>query len=446
MLSKLKHLLSGRAATDAFKRRKPGGGHRMGAVDTAAEPPRPPKGQTPPRDLPIIVPQSAMDALPDPAPLVQAVVNYVNHMQSKGRYKRGELPEAALQAFHTDFYLAQVNNGGHAQFVHNAFSIIDLTLDDVTKGLKAMGAQDYLILARAAQKWVQENPEEAKQQTGFTGGIAPALKRLDRPFYQLDRKTPLQGFIASWIAAHPALQVVPDAELGAELQKLADANPEGKRRDAIMVCANITASLQNALLMGAGMACGRVVPQDFIHQMGNGSYMDVEGEQKMAFFLRTLGGPHWLVPEEGKGVTLYACITHDNSHLPKDPLKASMDDIMKFRAPEVGAKLAFVSQADLLEAMRLSEDLKAGPALHMLGLRVGLSQLPRLTVLHSGSKVNGSPTVAFGFVHQRTAWLVSIDPTGAELVRTGDKGETMAKVTRAEIDFHAETHSLDSLR
>lgn len=440
MLGKLKHLLSGDAAKKAFEARRPGGGKRFDGSR-----PETPQAGGAPAVRHIVVPQSAMDALPNPAPLVGAVVDYVNHMLHTARYKRTELPEAALQAYHTDYYLAQVLNGGHAQFVHNSFSILDLTLDDVTKGLKAMGAEDYLLLARAAQKWVRENPEEAKQQTGFEGGIAPALKRLDTPFFQLDRKSPLQAFIAGWIARHPALRVVPDAQLGAEMKALTEANPEGKRREAIMVCEGITGSLQNPLLMGAGLACARVEPRDFLMGLGNASYMDVAGESKLTFHVRTTSGPRWLVPEEGVGVSLYECIAYDNAHLPKDPLTASMDDIMKYRAPEVGAKLAFVPEAELHKAMALAKDLKAGPALHALSQRAGLSALPRLTVVHAGPKKTGSPSIAVAFVHEGTVWLVSVDPTGAELVRTGKESKSIAKIHRKEIDFHAETHRFESL-
>ncbi|WGW04355.1 DMP19 family protein [Tropicibacter oceani] len=446
MLGKLKHLLGGKASAEAFQARKPGGGKRFSGEAPPQEPPA--ANSAPPRLDRIVVPQSAMDALPDdPAPLVQAIVNYTNQMTGQGRYKRTELPAAAIQAFHCDYYLAQVLNGGHAQFVGNTRALIEETFCDVVEGLRAMGATDYLILARSGQKWVRENPQEAAQQTGFEGGIAESLSRLDGPFYQLNRKTPLQGAIAAWIAGHPQLHVVPDDQLAAELQALALANPERGRRDAILECASIAARFANPLQVGAAMACWRSGEADFLLGLGNGSYRDVEGEQRMAFALRALGGPRFLVPVEGRGVTLYDCIRHDNSHLPENPLKASMDDIRRFRPDELGEKLAEVSEADIATAMALADRLKLGAALHLLKTRIpGMKALPALTIVHAGPSTDGSETFVCSYVENNEAWMLKVGAEGAIFIKPGKDAKPVTGASRAEIDFHAETHRIEGLR
>ncbi|MFW2545296.1 DMP19 family protein [Primorskyibacter sp. 2E107] len=452
MFGKLKQFLSGDASAEAFKNRKPGGGTRMGGApsDPPQEPPaRPPEANNPPPQLDrIIVPQSAMDALPDdPAPLVLAVVRFTNHMTGEGRYKRTELPPAALQAFHCDYYLAQVNNGGHAQFVHNTLALIEDTFEDVVTGLKAMGAMDYLILARSAQKWVRDNPEEAAQQTGFEGGIADGLRRLDQPFFQLDRKTPLQAFIARWIAGHPQLEVVADEDWGDALQDLADANPERARRDAIIDCAATVGRFANPLLVGASMGCWRIGEADFLLGVSNGSYRDVDGTQEMAFKVQSLGGPRFAVPVEGQGVTLYDCIRHDNSHMPKDPFKASLDDIRQFRPDELSERLAHVTQAEIQTAIETAERLKVGAAIHLLKSRIpDMDVLPTLTIIHAGPGPNGELLFTCAFPKDGGAWLFKIGPVGAIYTHPGKGPEGSAAASRAEIDFHAETHRLEGLR
>ncbi|WP_136441841.1 DMP19 family protein [Pacificoceanicola onchidii] len=451
MFGKLKHFLSGKAAEDAFAARKQGGGSRYGGNPSGeSKPPRTgaDANNPPPRLDRIIVPQSAMDALPeDHGPLVQALVRYTNHMTGEGRYKRTELPPAAIQGFHCDYYLAQVLNGGHAQFVGNTRNLLEETLRDVVAGLKAMGAKDYLILALAAQKWTRENPEEASAQTGFEGGIADALQRLDRPFFQLDRKTPLQGFIAAWIAQHPHLEVVPDADLPAALQALAEANPERARRNAIIECASMAGQFANPLQVGTAMGCWRIGEADFLLQMGNGSFKEIEGQQQMAFFLRCLMGARYAVPVEGKGVTLYDCVQHDNPHMPKNPFDASMDDIMKYKADALGEKLAHVSQQEILTAMDTAEKLQVGAAIHLLKTRIpDMQTLPPLTISHAGPGPDGEPLFTCCFPQDGEGWMFKIAEVGALFMKPGKRSKPVATATRAEIDFHAETHRIEGLR
>jgi hypothetical protein len=132
----------------------------------------------------VIVPRSALAKGGEPGDyaLVQAVVKFFHAMTQQGLYSRFELAPRALQAFHADFYLAQVNHGGHSQFIHNCFQNLPVVLADVHAGLMGMNAQRFPPIFEHAAAWIAANSDEVKKQTGFAGGGAPLLDELDSAF------------------------------------------------------------------------------------------------------------------------------------------------------------------------------------------------------------------------------------------------------------------------
>ncbi len=465
MLELIKRAFSRDAASDAFENRRAGVGrpYSAGGQEPTHEgvPPatdgqwakNDPDAATPSVDIPveptsdIIVPRSAFDAWPeDSDPLVDAIVDYVNTLSNQGLFKRSEIHAVARQAFHCDYYLAQVLNGGHAQFVGNTGALIGETWDDVIAALLAIGEENHLLLAHAGQKWVQENPELAKQQTGFDGGIDPALAKLDKPFYLLNTKSPLRPKIAEWLAMHPDLIVVEDDELQGEMQNLIDAHPLLQHRKAILTCAGVTGQLSNPLQVGVSMACGRVVPPDFLVRLENGSYKSVEGEMKMTFSVKTLSGTCFATPVEGQGVTLYECTQHDNSHLPENRFDATLDDIQAYRPAEIGRQLSHVPQEEFLEAIALMTQLRAGEAIHLLSTRLGQNEVPALTILKVGCLPNGQDALICGHFVKGRVLVYKVTAQEATCELTGEDVQELARVSRAEITFHAQSHAIEVLR
>src|SRR5262245_18231912 len=95
----------------------------------------------------VIVPRSMMERARQPGQehvLVKAVVDFVNAMMSLGLYTRFEIPAKAVQAYHADYYLAQVNNGGHGQFISNCRDNLRFAVPDIRAGLGGMKADTHL--------------------------------------------------------------------------------------------------------------------------------------------------------------------------------------------------------------------------------------------------------------------------------------------------------------
>jgi len=168
----------------------------------------------------IAVPQTAVEAAAaQPAALVQATVNFVNALTGEAHYELGEIPAEAVQAYFCDYYLAQVNNGGHSQFVHNA-RMDPVAMDAIDTGLHAMNASELHAIFREMLDWASEHPQDAARQTGFEGGRAPELDVLDKRFYAAEAETPMTTLSAQWLLALKKLHPVPDGELA---QRIADA-------------------------------------------------------------------------------------------------------------------------------------------------------------------------------------------------------------------------------
>ena len=75
----------------------------------------------------VIVPRKWVDAAAEPDGayhMSAAIVDYVNDVQQAGVFARHEMPAKAMQAYHADYYLAQVNNGGHSQFIGNSGELL----------------------------------------------------------------------------------------------------------------------------------------------------------------------------------------------------------------------------------------------------------------------------------------------------------------------------------
>lgn len=152
----------------------------------------------------VVVPRDALEAareLEKAEYLTGAVVDYVNEVQRAGVYTRHELPAVAMQAYHADYYLAQVYNGGHSQFIGNTGPAqLPTTAGDALAALKAMGADVQHQILLEMMEWVETHPDQAAAQDGFTQR-ARALKALDTRFYEAERRQPMMPLAARWIAS-----------------------------------------------------------------------------------------------------------------------------------------------------------------------------------------------------------------------------------------------------
>lgn len=101
-----------------------------------------------------------------------------------------EVPADLRAMFALGYYIGNVENGGHAQFIGNAYGYYGAgplrMLDWATEAAARFGLVQTQAVLADARAWVIAHPDEAAQQTGMTGGRDVALDPLDKAFNQAD--------------------------------------------------------------------------------------------------------------------------------------------------------------------------------------------------------------------------------------------------------------------
>jgi hypothetical protein len=360
----------------------------------------------------VVVTGAALEAAQNPKKahyLTEAVVHYVNEIQRVGIYTGRELPAVAMQAYHADYYLAQVNNGGHSQFIGNTgVAMLPTTSGDALAGLKAMGASPQHQILQEMMDWVKANPDEAALQDGFETRAA-ALNALDTRFYEAERLQPMALLEARWIASWPELRAVAKEQYDSEIERLAQLNPHLSQRRIWRSVRQISFQMTDPLQITVAAACGAVTPDPELKLMIlPGFDTDVEGRQCRAFGVRTNKGSRLCVFEDAGG-RLYERATS---------------------SPIVGARLATVGADTIRKFSRIAEQNLAAEAIDLLLRKSGLDPAARITALSVSD--------------DRAAWYavtgntcVLVETLGVRANVIGADGKAALTVTQAEIERHA---------
>ncbi|WP_271565964.1 DMP19 family protein [Bradyrhizobium sp. CCBAU 11386] len=377
----------------------------------------------------VVVPRKALEAALDPEKaeyLTGAVVDYVNEIQRVGIYSGRELPAVAMQAYHADFYLAQVYNGGHSQFIGNTGgAMLPTTSGDALAGLKAMGSSAQHQILQEMIAWVEAHPGEAALQNGFENRAA-ALNALDARFYEAERLQPMTPLAARWIANWPELRAVAKEQYASEIERLAQLNPYLSQRRIWQGVRQIGFQMTDPLQITVAAACGAVAPEPELKLMVlPGSDMDVEGRQCMTFGVKTDKGARLCVYEDAGG-QLYEYGPGSQS-----PKPAEMHEILKSFPPSlVGGRLSVVGADAIRNFSRIAEQNLAAEAIDLLLRKSGLDPTTMITALDVSD--------------DRAAWYavtgktcVLIETLGDRANMIGPDGKPALTVTRAEIERHA---------
>lgn len=378
----------------------------------------------------VVVPRNALEAArePDKAEyLTCAVVDYVNQIQRIGIYMGDELPAAAMQAYHADYYLAQVINGGHRQFIGNTGAeMLPTTSGDALAGLKAMGASAQHQILLEMMAWVEANPGAAATQNGFPPRAA-ALEMLDTRFYEAERQQPMTQLAARWIASWPELRSVTQDQYSSEIEQLAQLHPHLLQRRIWRGVRQIRFQMTDPLQITVAAACGAVMPEPELKLLVlPGSNMDVEGQHCIAFGVKTNKGARLCVFEEAAGRLYEYGLPSQVSKLDEVRLENPRNPHL----PVVGARLSLVGTDIIRNFSRIAEQNLAAEAIDLLLRKSGLDSAATITALSASND-----WASWGAVTGQTCVLVETFDDRAELV--GADGKAELTVTRAELERHA---------
>jgi hypothetical protein len=242
----------------------------------------------------IVSDQSVASA--DPYDIVYSNIEFVNALFGE-HLKADEIAPDALRSYYVDYYLAQVNNGGFSQFVHNSHWS-PLMNGFIREGLAAMKAVEHLVLFNESAALVDRLGADGLQAflESDLFGTNPTRDALDvnnDRFYALTED--LIALNAAWLRSMPGLKVKTPDEIKAEVSRRGVALPDREER--------IRAARENeprylklirALTAKAGHELSRVTAGDPNHQHN--------GQRVVAWHFLTDKGHHYMVDADGKAV------------------------------------------------------------------------------------------------------------------------------------------------
>lgn len=387
----------------------------------------------------VIVPFSAVERAAKEnyaADLVTAVMDFVNAMLDQGLYKDHEIPASARQFFHTYLYGMEVANGGHSQFIRNYRGGLDKITSDARLALAGMRAANHLAVLEQMVAWVREYPKEAEEQTGFDGGRADFLDKLDDLFHEEEDTVPLLARAVGWIASWPELEIVDDAECQEAILDVVMANHRREPRLRHRSVFHLKAVMTSRLEVGIGLACAGLPQPEVKLGLGEGRMLGIDGEKQMAFPVLTNAGRVLLCVVNSTHAAAYRYLAADGTEPQLDvgPVD-SVDELLGEVAPRVGPKLSHVGADTITTVIKLAEAYHAPAALDLLLRRAeidtaGAVALPSMLIPREGGAVV-SWTIAAG---DRLLLLLSA-PNGSALLRSGAE-DPLADAHRLEIEEH----------
>ena len=373
-----------------------------------------------------------------PYDLIQSVVDFVNGMIEDGYYIRQELPQKALQAYHADYYLAQVNNGGHSQFIHNAGADAHQTFADALGGLEAMGSPHAEVL-RDMIRWVADSPDEAAKQTGFEGGRSEYLDELDAKFYSLSDKSDMIKTSAVWILSWPELLIVDDAEVAKKMGEIYLANPNATERKKSKNLRLLRRKTTDHLQVAVYLALRSHSPPEWLIRFGGGSTENIEGLATMTYFIESNAGMR-MVAFKDDNLIVYEYLDPDREKLSEikktKGFEAAFDFFQssEYRKASIGKRMSVVSGSEIANALRVSLNTNAAAVIAALlakmkqdGEQIGVGSL-RVEQMPDGGEV--------------IRWLVKTSEDSFTIVTFSEGGvayslsadEFVGAISRPEVD------------
>jgi hypothetical protein len=218
--------------------------------------------------------------------VVQEIVDFVNTALNEGHFTRKEFPDKLMQAYHADFYMARVLNGGHDQFLGHSHPILATAFIDVSSALKAMGAKEHLAIFNRLAAWATEKPNELADF--YNMGPSPdLLDELDHEFYALQKISPLTEKSRAWIMSWPELTLVDDSDYPKAMKRFAATGPNQEARIAQKAVFRLLAHMTKEFQVSVGLACSSVEDTELCLEIGGAANLPINGQNMLVYNVRT---------------------------------------------------------------------------------------------------------------------------------------------------------------
>jgi hypothetical protein len=232
--------------------------------------------------------------------IVQANIDFINGLFHE-YYEINEVSQDALRSYYVDYYLAQMENGGFAQFVRNS-GWTAATVRLVREGLVAMNATSHLQLFEEGVALVESLGEQrlndffaTSLQNYAQNPERAVLAAIDKRFCQLDERESLRTLNSVWLRKHPNLVPATPEQIEAEIQRRGGlVLDRAERIAAAEANAPRYLKLIRALVARTGHQLQRVTAGD--------PNRDFEGAKTIAWYFLTDQGLFHMVDACGKAI------------------------------------------------------------------------------------------------------------------------------------------------
>lgn len=154
------------------------------------------------------------------------VVNFINELFSSELFTDNEIDEGWPQAvgvYFVDYYIAQVNNGGHLQFFLNSVHIA--VNDTILKGMREINADKYVEIFKDAITTFENHREqilsfEETPDRNVFQEFAGLFEELDDAYYQLDDS--ISDLLYAHVKSINDLHVLEEPQYSIEFGKILD--------------------------------------------------------------------------------------------------------------------------------------------------------------------------------------------------------------------------------
>ena len=267
----------------------------------------------------ILVSQQSLDS-DDSYAVIESNIDSVNALLER-LVEDEEITPEALKSYYVDYYLAQLKNGGFAQYIYNIGCDGDI-IEYVQQGLADMQAVKHAALYQKSLDVIDRLSEEQLDRFldgEFFGDNAERdlLNEFNVEFYTLnDADENLIELNSRWLKAHPQLQALDQDALEAQFDAIAAKIPNLEEREA----ENLENQPRYVLAIGAlceatGQELDRITAGDPTHEY--------EGQPSLAWHFLTDAG-HFYMLDMGDKALMFHGDTHqlvaeaDISYLAED--------------------------------------------------------------------------------------------------------------------------------
>ena len=247
----------------------------------------------------IVVDTTSYDS-ESPYDLIQANIDYLNALF--GEYVNyDEVPPAALQSYFVDYYLAQVSNGGLAQFTFNSGMNGDI-LSPIYEGLKAMQLKQHTALF---EQFLTVFDEQTDEQLD-TFAASPlweetetkiALNALNNQFWLIQEDEDILTNNHQWLRSQKQLLKLDSSQIEERVTLIASTIPDlDARKQADDGEPPRYFQLIDALCAQAGQTLTQITAGD--------PCTEYKGEEVLGWYFVTDKGLYYMVETEDEAVMI----------------------------------------------------------------------------------------------------------------------------------------------